>query len=55
MLVRKDMDKNEFEKLSNVKLRNKLKERNSVFITVLYIYVHVLQSTLQLANCGLDF
>jgi hypothetical protein len=40
ILIRKDMDVNEHERLSNITLRHKLKLSNSAFIAVLHFKAH---------------
>ena len=39
-IVRKDMDVNQHERLSNITLRHKLKQLNNAFIAVLQIATH---------------
>jgi len=45
-LVREDIDVHEYERLSNITLIHKLKERNSTFIAVLHFTVTIWSSTL---------
>ena len=49
-LARKDMYVNEHERLSNITLRPKLKQRNSAFIAVLHFKFTVGSSTMSLIH-----
>jgi hypothetical protein len=44
------MDVNEHERLSNITLRHKLKQRNSAFIAVLHFTVTVCSSTMSITH-----